>query len=210
MKVKLLNVNATVPTRNNPTDAGLDFYAAEKRMITAGSRILIGTGIAVAIPKGKVGFLKSRSGLASKSKLDTEAGVIDSSYRGEVKVLLHNVGEYAFHVFPGDRIAQMVVAKVEQPKFEVVEDLSDTDRGEGGFGSTGIKIVYEYLVDIAKEGKKLNHRELAKKLNSLGLKTVKTGSSFRSKTAKEFLEEAFEYYSKDHKTTIMLKKAFIL
>jgi dUTP pyrophosphatase len=99
----------------------------------------VGTGIALAIPQGYAGFVQARSGLAFRHGLMVvnAPGLIDAGYRGEVRVCLYNSGAEPFAVVPGDRIAQLVIQSVETPGFEVVEDLDDTHRGEGGFGSTG-------------------------------------------------------------------------
>ena len=101
---------------------------------------LIGTGIAMAIPIGNYGRIAPRSGLAAKHMIDVGAGVIDADYRGEVKVLLFNFGETDFAVSEGDRIAQLIVEKYTQTELVEVTDLSETERGEGGFGSTGVKL----------------------------------------------------------------------
>ena len=137
IKVKRLNSWATTPTRANPTDAGLDLYAADVITIEPKCKYLVSTAIAVSIPDGYVGYVKPRSGLAVKHAIDVMAGVIDSSYRGEVKVLLINLGNSDFRVSPGDRIAQLVIQKVELWTPVVVDELDDTARGDKGFGSSG-------------------------------------------------------------------------
>jgi|SRR5687768_17565696 len=135
--VKALAQGAVVPTRSNPTDAGLDLYAATDKIIRPSQRELISTKIAISIPDGHVGLIKPRSGLAMKHGIDVMAGVIDSSYRGEVMVLLVNLGYATFFISPGDRIAQLLIQKVEFMPIMLVDELDDTDRGSGGFGSSG-------------------------------------------------------------------------
>ena len=137
IKVKQLSVAALVPTRAYATDAGLDLASSEELVLRLGERKLIGTGIAISIPDGYVAYVKPRSGLAVKHGIDVMAGVIDSSYRGEVKVLLVNLSNKPFHIEEGDRIAQLVIHKVEIWHPLVVNKLDDAERGEKGFGSSG-------------------------------------------------------------------------
>ena len=134
-----LRPEATPPARAHDTDAGYDLFAAEAARLGAGERASVGTGIAVAIPDGHAGLVLPRSGLAARSgiALVNAPGLIDSGYRGELRVLLLNTDrEQPFAVEPGDRIAQLVLVAVSLP--EAVEDrLDETPRGGGGFGSTG-------------------------------------------------------------------------
>jgi dUTP pyrophosphatase len=102
-----------------------------------GERAAVGTGLALELPPGTVGLVWPRSGLAVRHGVDTLAGVVDSDYRGEVKVVLINHGREPFHVSAGDRIAQLLVQRVEQVDFVTESDLTATERGAGGFGSTG-------------------------------------------------------------------------
>ena len=122
-------------------DAGADLVANENVMLPpAGGRALISTGVAIAIPEGYAGFVQPRSGLAAKHGVTclNTPGLIDSGYRGELKVLLVNTDpETPFAVVKGERIAQLVIQRVESVEFIEVEALSDSDRGSGGFGSTG-------------------------------------------------------------------------
>lgn len=135
-----LTNTAALPTYGNAGDAGADLYADEDVTLNSSQRQLVSTGIAVAIPEGYAGFIQPRSGLAHKhgvTVLNTP-GLIDSGYRGELKVLLRNTDTYyPFEIKAGDRIAQLVIQKVEHVEFEQVESFDDTQRGEGGFGSTG-------------------------------------------------------------------------
>lgn len=124
--------------RANPTDAGMDLLAAEDRTIAPLSRATISTGIFMEIPEGYYGRIAPRSGLAHKYGVDVLAGVVDSSYRGEIRVILYNTdAEEAFQVRTGDKIAQIIIEKHYNFDFVEVEELSDTPRGSGGFGSTG-------------------------------------------------------------------------
>lgn len=143
MRIKFLNDRAKMPTSGSQYAAGYDLYAAIKEPVTIypGTCEKIGTGLAMEIPTGYFGAIFARSGLATKQGLRPAncVGVVDSDYRGEVIVALHNDSNEARQVQPDERIAQLVLIPygvVE--KFEVVDDLEDTDRGAGGFGSTGI------------------------------------------------------------------------
>ena len=142
MDVKRLSPNASLPRYATPGAAGMDLCAclSERVPLAPGERALIPTGLAVSIPRGYVGLVFARSGLAVKQgvALSNGVGVIDWDYRGEVKVGLVNLGRETFTVEHGARIAQMVVLPVEQMALREVAELDDTDRGAGGFGSTGI------------------------------------------------------------------------
>lgn len=136
--VQRLHTDAKVPTQATPGDAGYDLHAIESATVYRGTRALIGTGIAVAIPLGYVGYIKPRSGLAWKSGINILGGVIDAGYRGEVRVILHNTDPSKdFNVSVGDRIAQLVIQPVASLDITEVETLPGTERGQGGFGSTG-------------------------------------------------------------------------
>jgi len=143
IKVKKLNQNAVVPTLGSKFAAGADLYSAEDAdvVIEPNETRFIGTGIAMEIPEGYVGLVYERSGLACKRGLApaNKVGVVDSDYRGEIKVALHNHGKEAQTVEKGERIAQMVIAPYLAVSYEEADELSKTERGEGGFGSTGRK-----------------------------------------------------------------------
>ena len=117
--------------------AGADLRASEALEIPPGGRAAVSTGVKLAIPPGHVGLVWPRSGLAVRHGIDTLAGVIDSDYRGEVRVVLVNHGDAPFRIAPGDRIAQLLIQRVEHATFGAASALDDTQRGEGGFGSTG-------------------------------------------------------------------------
>lgn len=142
--IKKLDSTAILPVYSSTLAAGADLYSlpsAGDVTIEAGQTAFVHTGVAMAIPDGYVGLICARSGLACKSGLApaNKVGVIDSDYRGEIMVALHNHGDTDRTVSGGDRIAQILFVPVEQADFNEVDDLDDTARGDGGFGSTGIK-----------------------------------------------------------------------
>ncbi len=141
--IKLLDDKAILPTYGSIDAAGADLYAniQETETILPHETKLIKTGVAMAIPKGLMGLIFARSGLASKRGLApaNKVGVVDADYRGEIMVALHNHTENPQSIEPGERIAQMVFTPYIKGNFEVVDDLEETLRGAGGFGSTGTK-----------------------------------------------------------------------
>ena len=141
VKMKKLHPDAVVPTFGTEFSAGADLYSVCDATIMPGETAFLGTGIATAIPEGLVGLIYARSGMACKRNLApaNKVGVIDSDYRGEIKVALHNHGNTPQTVSKGERIAQLVIAPSLRAEYEVVEDLDETVRGAGGFGSTGSK-----------------------------------------------------------------------
>ena len=143
VRVKKLNKNAVLPRYGTEFSAGADLYACldEPATILPGETVLIHTGICIELPAGTVGLVYARSGLALKQGLApaNKVGVIDADYRGELMVALYNQSDSARTVQSGDRIAQLVVTPFYSAAFEEAEELSDTVRGMGGFGSTGIK-----------------------------------------------------------------------
>ena len=143
VKIKKLNENAVIPTYGSPYAAGADLYACidTDTVILPGETKLIKTGLAIELPIGYAAFIYARSGLASKRGLapTNKVGVVDCDYRGEIMVALHNHSLTEQSIAPGERIAQMVIAPYITAEFEEVDTLSDTVRGEGGFGSTGTK-----------------------------------------------------------------------
>lgn len=143
INIKKLNDNAVIPTYGSEFSAGADLYALadEPIVITPHETVLVHTGVAMEIPTGYVGLVFARSGLATKRALApaNKVGVIDSDYRGEIMVALHNHGSEPKTVENGERIAQIVLVPYISADFNEVDELSDTVRGEGGFGSTGRK-----------------------------------------------------------------------
>ncbi len=144
LEIKKLHPEANIPTKANPADAGLDLYCFPKNgspyaEIAPGKSALVGTGVSVSIPDGYFGYIRSRSGLASKSHLEVGAGVVDSGYTGEVCVLLRNHGDRIQYLVAGDRIAQLLILPVPKVNVIQVEEFSQVigNRGGGGFGSSG-------------------------------------------------------------------------
>ena len=139
LQVKKLSESATLPTRGSRLAAGHDLYSSEHCVIEPNRRALVGTGISIRLPGGTYGRVAPRSGLASKHGIDVGAGVIDADYTGEVKVLLFNHSSTPFVVSPGDRIAQLIAEKIQECDVEEsAASFDPTERGEGGFGSTGV------------------------------------------------------------------------
>ena len=136
MKI-MLDEGARMPTRAHEADAGLDFYSKENCYIYAGEGHDFETGVHVQIPKGYEGKIESKSGLMAK-RIVSLGGVIDSGYTGSIRITLWNFGKegYEFHV--GDKIAQLVLHKIITPELELVDSLEETERGNNGFGSTGV------------------------------------------------------------------------
>lgn len=158
LRIKLLSENATIPTRNNPTDSGLDLYAAEDVIIEPGETVVVKTDIAIELDSGYEAQIRPRSGVTSKSKLRVQLGTVDADYRGNVGIIVDNthaveraygiggsqdlttdtpapLGTYVIH--KGAKLAQLVVAPIELPSVEVVDELNATARGSNGFGSSG-------------------------------------------------------------------------
>jgi len=141
VRVKILREGAKLPTYGTAQAAGADLYAClnESVTIAPGETFFVPTGIALEVPVGCAGLIYARSGLACKRGLApaNKVGVVDSDYRGEIHVALHNHGSVSQTVDNGDRVAQFVITPVLTPAYEIAEDLSDTLRNQGGFGSTG-------------------------------------------------------------------------
>ncbi|NWR40879.1 DUT protein, partial [Regulus satrapa] len=132
-----LSENAFAPSRGSARAAGYDLYSAYDCVIPPMEKAVVKTDIQIALPSGCYGRVAPRSGLAAKHFIDVGAGVIDEDYRGNVGVVLFNFGKETFEVKKGDRIAQLICERIYYPELEEVEALDDTERGEGGFGSTG-------------------------------------------------------------------------
>lgn len=139
LKIKKLHPDAIIPRYIRSGDAALDLCSCENIIIPVRERRLISTGIAIAIPSGYVGLIWDRSGMAANSGIKSLGGVIDANYRGEIKVILHNLSDKEFSVQKGMRIAQLLVQPVVQAEIKEVEELDETSRGESGFGSSGLK-----------------------------------------------------------------------
>merc|ERR1711939_562008 len=137
LQVKLLSETAKAPTKGSAFAAGYDLYASKETTVPARGKVLADTDISIAVPAGTYGRVAPRSGLAAKHSIDVGAGVIDADYRGPLKVLLFNLGETDFAINEGDRIAQLIIERIYTPEVLVVDQLPESVRGAGGFGSTG-------------------------------------------------------------------------
>ena len=139
VKVKILNQDAIIPKYQTEEAAGFDLHSIEEKTVKAGEREVIKTGLAVALPKGYELQVRPRSGLALKNGITVlnTPGTVDSDYRGELMVILFNTSKEDFAVKKGERIAQAIIKEILQADFAVVEELDSTERGVGGFGSTG-------------------------------------------------------------------------
>jgi len=137
--VQKLDPSAKLPSYAYEGDAGMDLFSLEEIDIPVGEKVAIRTGLKFAIPRGYAGFVWDKSGLAVKYHLKTMAGVLDSNYRGELFVILTNLGKEMYKVEKGSKVAQLVVKSVESAEVEEAEISDETDRGEGGFGSSGNK-----------------------------------------------------------------------
>jgi dUTP pyrophosphatase len=135
--VKRLVEDAILPTRGSGGAVGYDLYSIEECNVPPTHRALVGTGIATLLPVGVYGRVAPRSGLAVKHGIQVGAGVVDPDYTGEIKVVIFNHGDKDFEIKKGDRIAQLILERCETPKVEEIGTVQETERGSGGFGSTG-------------------------------------------------------------------------
>jgi dUTP pyrophosphatase len=136
LKVKKISPRAKLPSYGHPGDAGLDLYSAVDHVLGPGEVFAVPTGIKVAIPRGQVGLIWDKSGISLKG-VHRLAGVVDAGYRGEIQVVMINLGREAFEIKAGMKVAQMLVQPVNEVSVVEADDLDETSRGEGGFGSTG-------------------------------------------------------------------------
>ena len=139
IKIKKLHPEAILPKYMRSGDAGMDLYSSEEIILAPKERKLIPTGICMAIPQNHVGLIWDRSGLAAKNGLTTLGGVIDETYRGEIKVVMYNSSDTSFTIEKGTRIAQMLIQQISQKEIMEVEELDETIRGDKSFGSSGLK-----------------------------------------------------------------------
>jgi dUTP pyrophosphatase len=137
LNFKRLNDRAMLPTRGSAESAGLDLYSIEVLTIEPKQRVLARTGLAVAIPPAHYGRIAPRSGLALRTGLDVLSGVIDSDYRGEIGCLLYNTGDETINLPAQSKICQLIIEKIITPEPVWANEIDETDRGSGGFGSTG-------------------------------------------------------------------------
>ena len=140
LRFRKIHPDAVLPSYAHPSDAGMDVRSVEDLVIAPGGRSLVRTGLVMLLPPGYEAQVRPRSGLALRSGVTVlnTPGTIDSGYRGEVGVILANFGEADFQVKKGDKIAQVVIAPVTQPEIAETTEIDETDRGAGGFGSTGV------------------------------------------------------------------------
>lgn len=142
IKIKKINKEAKLPTHGSEYSAGYDLYACipTETIVKPFSTLEVGTGLAMALPEGTFGAIYARSGLATREHLRPAncVGIIDSDYRGEIKIVIHNDSEEIQKITPGERVAQLVLQKYIPMSFQEVDELDETTRGEGGFGSTGM------------------------------------------------------------------------
>ena len=142
MIIKLLKLNskAITPIYATSGSAGFDFHSVRDVFVPAGATVLVETGLSLEIPVGYELQVRPRSGMSAKTKIrvSNSPGTVDSDYRGEIKIIIDNIGKEGYEIKTGDRIAQGIVAPVVQVTFQEVTDLEETDRGMGGFGSSGI------------------------------------------------------------------------
>ena len=139
IKIQKRHPDAIIPKYKRPGDAGMDLHSPENYLIGPGQRMLVPTGISIELPPGYVSLIKDRSGLAYKKGITTLGGVIEHTYRGIYGVVILNTGKENFVIEKGDRIAQVLIMPIVTAEVEEVEELSESVRGEGGFGSSGIK-----------------------------------------------------------------------
>ncbi len=139
IKFQKISKDAKIPSFAHEGDAGMDLYSNEDASIAPGEIKAVSTGIKMELPNGYVALFWDKSGLALKKGVKTMGGVIDSGYRGELKVIMTNLSKEILEIKKESKIAQMIIQKFESPKIEIAEDLTDTKRGEDGFGSTGLK-----------------------------------------------------------------------
>lgn len=137
LKVKKLHPDAKLPSFAHPGDAGLDLCTPEKVVIKKGEKVKIPTGLAIEMPDGYVGLVWDKGSIGSNAGLKSLGGVMDSGYRGEYIITLVNLGQEDYTIEKGHKVAQLLIQKVERPEIIEVEELSDTTRGHGAFGSTG-------------------------------------------------------------------------
>jgi dUTP pyrophosphatase len=137
LSFKKLDERAVLPSRGSLYSAGLDLYSLEDLTITPKQRILARTGLAVAIPERHYGRIAPRSGLALRTGLDVLSGVIDADYRGEIGCLLYNTGDETINLPAQSKICQLIIEKIITPEAAWADEIDETDRGSGGFGSTG-------------------------------------------------------------------------
>lgn len=139
VKVRLLSETAQLPKRKSTQDMGFDLYADEDITVQKGDLKKIHTGVSVELPEGYGAFITGRSGLSANTHFRVKLGIIDNGYRGELRIMVDNIGDEPFHIEQGDRIAQFIVLPIPEVELVEVDDLKNAERGDKGFGSSGIK-----------------------------------------------------------------------
>lgn len=151
LEVKKITKDAVLPKYSMPTDVGLDLVCIENTSFMPSEKKEVKTGLMIKIPKGYVGLIRDRAGIVSKINLQTVAGTFDSGYRGELTVILANLGDVEVEIEKGMKIAQLVIVPFEKVDVKLVDDMDETERGDKGFGSTGLKEVMEELDKLMEE-----------------------------------------------------------
>ena len=141
LKLKKIDENAVIPKYAHEGDAGMDLYSTKQYLLKPGEIVLVSTGLKFEVPEGYELQIRPKSGLALKYgiTMPNSPGTIDAGYRGELGVIIINHGKEDFKINPGDKIAQAILNKIEKAEIKIVEELSETSRGDGGFGSTGFR-----------------------------------------------------------------------
>lgn len=139
LRIKKISAESKIPQYAHPGDAGMDLYSSEDSVLEPGKQTTVKTGVSMAIPSGYVGLIWDKSGLAAKHGIKTMAGVVDSGYRGEVCVVMINLGNTSYKIEKHTKIAQLLIQPVNSANVIEVEELDATSRGKGGFGSTGLR-----------------------------------------------------------------------
>ena len=199
LKVQKLSNNAALPKRSTDGVAGYDLCASQDCTIPAGGKGLVHTGLAISFPAGLYARIAPRSGLALKRFIDVGAGVVNADYHGEVGVILFNHGDQDFQVKMGDRIAQLILEKIDTPPVEEVQNLDNTVRGSGGYGSTGVKSGNDTGSGSEKKNEHgKNERTGAKKESEVKNETLKGrfGGS-RTRTVKKMKTEGSSKLSRE-------------
>lgn len=146
VRIKKLHNDAVMPVYATNGSAGFDLSALEEVLIYAGQTLVVKTGLAFSIPEGYEMQIRPRSGVTVKTKLRVALGTIDSDYRGEVGIIVDNIGDDLKRIGKGERIAQAIISPIKQASFQLVDDLDATDRGLGGFGSTGLSELIKQVI----------------------------------------------------------------
>ena len=139
LQIVKLSSNAITPTKGSTGAAGFDLYSAYNYMLSAYGKILVKSDLQIKVPQGTYGCIAPRSGLSWKNHISIGAGVIDHDYRGNVGIIMFNHSDIPFEIKAGDRVAQLICEKISNPELQVLDSLDSTARGDGGFGSTGMK-----------------------------------------------------------------------